>query len=167
MIDPRRRSFLRGAFSTLRDPIVAPARPPWALAEHEFLATCTRCGECTTACPRKLISPGDGGYPVVSFARDGCTLCGDCERACRPRALVRGEGRPAWTWKAVIDGRCLSVRHVECRACADACTAAAISMHPVEGAVPEPKVSAATCTGCGECEARCPALAIRMISPAA
>lgn len=166
MIDPRRRSFLRGAISALRDPLVAAPRPPWALAEAEFLLACTRCGECTAACPRKLISPGDGGYPVVSFAKDGCNLCGDCERACKPHALERREGRPAWAWKAVVDGRCIAAQHVECRVCAEACDARAIRMVPQQGSVAQPVVEAGACTGCGECVAPCPTGAIRMIDPA-
>lgn len=163
MIDPQRRRFLRGAISELRKPVEAAPRPPWALAEADFLKNCTRCGECSKACPHLLISPGEGGYPVVSFAKDGCTLCGDCARACAPRALDRGEGRPAWSWKAVVDGRCLVVRQVACRVCVDACEAGAISLSPVPGGPDEPKVSVEDCTGCGACIAPCPAAAIRMI----
>jgi ferredoxin-type protein NapF len=161
-MDPRRRRFLRGAISELGKPVEPPPRPPWALAEAAFLERCTRCGECTRACPRELIAAGDGGYPVVSFAKQGCTLCGDCERACAPRALERGRGA-AWEWKAVVDGRCVVVQRIECRICADACEAGAISMAPGSGGIDEPTVSREACTGCGACVAPCPTTAIRLI----
>lgn len=167
MIDPRRRRFLRGAFGAVREPVVAPPRPPWALAEPGFLQACTRCGDCVTACPRGLLAKGDGGYPVVSFAQRGCDFCGACERACAPKALARREGHAAWSWKAVVDGRCLAARRVECRICAEACDARAIRMVPEVGSVAQPRVDAAACTGCGECRPACPAGAIHMIEPAA
>ena len=166
MIDPRRRRFLRGAFSAVREPVVAPPRPPWAPDEAAFLERCTRCGDCTKACPRMLIAPGEGGYPEVSFAKQGCTECGECEAACKPKALDRGDARPAWRWKAVIDGRCLAVRRVECRVCAEICDVRAIRMVPEPGGVALAEVSPHQCTGCGECVSPCPTGAIRMVDPA-
>lgn len=163
-MDPRRRRFLRGDLGGVRAPVVAPARPPWALAEREFLAACTRCGDCVRACPRSLLAKGEGGYPVVAFERQGCDFCGACDTACAPRALDRAS-RIAWPWKAVVDGRCLAARRIECRVCADACDARAIRMQPQVGSVAQPIVDAAACTGCGECKPRCPASAIHLITP--
>ena len=162
MIDPRRRGFLRGRFGGLREPVVAPPRPPWALAEPDFIDACTRCGECIVACPRGILEKGDGGYPVVSFARQGCDFCGACDRACAPRVIDRVARPRAWSWKAVPDGRCLAERRVECRICAEACDARAIRMVPRIGSVAQPKVDGAACTGCGQCVAPCPANAVRL-----
>jgi len=54
----------------------APLRPPWALDERLFVERCTRCGECSTACPGQLIVPGRGGYPRMAFSAGGCDFCG-------------------------------------------------------------------------------------------
>ena len=167
MIDPRRRRFLRGRFGAVREPVVAPPRPPWALPEADFLKTCTRCGDCLPACPRGLLSKGEGGYPMVSFASKGCDFCGACDKACAPRAIDRSRAAAAWNWKAVVDGRCLAEQRVECRVCADTCDARAIRMVPEIGGVAKPQVDVAACTGCGECKAPCPTGAIHMIDPAA
>ena len=129
---------------------------------------CEMCEDipCVKACPRMLIAPGEGGYPEVSFAKQGCNECGECEAACKPKALDRGDARPAWRWKAVIDGRCLAVRRVECRVCAEICDVRAIRMVPEPGGVALAEVSPHQCTGCGECVAPCPTGAIRMVDPA-
>ena len=42
-----RRNLLRGAASRG----AVPLRPPGALGEADFLAACTRCGQCVAACP--------------------------------------------------------------------------------------------------------------------
>ena len=50
-------------------------RPPGALPEKDFLAACTRCGQCVQACPydmlylASLISPMEAGTPYF-IARD-------------------------------------------------------------------------------------------------
>ena len=64
MVDASRRGFLRG-----RPRPRAEIRPPWALTEPAFSARCTRCGDCLTACPQKILVAGDGGFPTVDFAR--------------------------------------------------------------------------------------------------
>lgn len=53
MIDPRRRSFLRGRMveaAAAQPPAVQ--RPPWAVAEDRFTALCVRCHACIEDCPR-------------------------------------------------------------------------------------------------------------------
>jgi ferredoxin-type protein NapF len=152
-----RRQFLRGRIS----PRHTPQRPPWALAEEQFLAACTRCGDCVRACPQGIVVE-DGGYPRIEFGKGECTFCGECVAACKTGALRREAERPPWRLLPVIDDTCLARRGVVCRSCGDACAAGAIRFSPQLGGSALPEVEASRCTGCGGCVAPCPARAIVM-----
>ena len=158
MLDPSRRSFLRG-----RPRPQEQIRPPWALAEALFVDRCTRCNDCLKACPQKILVAGDGGYPTVDFGRAECTFCGECLAVCQPRALRRVEGELPWHRKALINDTCLARRGVECRVCADYCAVAAIRFAPRLGGNPRPEIDSATCTGCGACVGPCPTRAITIL----
>ena len=158
MVDVSRRGFLRG-----RPRPKAEIRPPWALRENEFIDRCTRCGDCLSACPQKILVAGDGGYPTVNFSHGECTFCGDCLTACRPAALVRHDEQPAWPYKALVGEACLAMHNVECRVCGDFCDARAIRFPPRLGSTALPIIDRDTCTACGACVAPCPAAAIRII----
>ena len=75
-------------------------RPPYALAELDFLLACTRCGNCIEACPHGVIFPLSarlGGQvaatPALDLLHKGCHLCEDwpCVVACDAGALKRPE----------------------------------------------------------------------------
>ncbi|WP_299070411.1 ferredoxin-type protein NapF [Accumulibacter sp.] len=155
-----RRNFLRGRFS----PRTAPLRPPWALAEAAFLQACTRCGDCRTACPTRIIvGDSDGsGYPVLDFGAGECTFCAACVSACASGALHRVDEQSAWRVRASIAAPCLAQRQVECRICADQCAAGAIAFLARPGGIAAPVVDTSRCTGCGACVAPCPTRAIRV-----
>lgn len=158
MADISRRRFLRGDFSGSRS---AP-RPPLARAEAAFAAACTRCRDCVNACPQRILVLDGAGRPTVDFGRGECTFCGKCVEACTPRALERREGAPPWQRKALIEGACLAMANVVCRACGDACPERAIRFRPKPMAAAQPEVIGALCTGCGACVAPCPARAVRI-----
>lgn len=158
MTDLSRRRFLRGDFTGSK----IQARPPWALAEAAFAATCTRCGDCVSACPERILVPDPAGYPTVDFSRGECTFCGACTDACRPKALQRKEGEAPWRLKARIGTGCVARRNVVCRACGDACPVQAIRFRPAVMAAAQPEVDTGKCTGCGACAAPCPVQAIRI-----
>ncbi|MDO5623657.1 MAG: ferredoxin-type protein NapF [Pseudomonadota bacterium] len=174
MIDPRRRSFLRGRMAEAAAP-QAPAvqRPPWALAEARFAEQCTRCHACVTACPRGVLAVGDGGFPAVDFSAQGCDFCGACDTACAPRALNRAAAeaahgpdalRAAWPgWQVRIAPHCLALQKVECRTCGDACDARAIRFRPALGGIAQMQLDPQACTACGECVAVCPVGAAAMV----
>ncbi|MDP3538391.1 MAG: ferredoxin-type protein NapF [Azonexus sp.] len=156
MVDASRRGFLRG-----RPRPQAQIRPPWALAEGEFIDRCSRCNDCLKACPQKILVAGDGGYPTVDFRLGECTFCGDCVVACLPRALLRRDGEVLpWKIKAGISDDCLPQRGIECRVCGEFCDVRAIRFLPRLGGSPLPEILAEQCTGCGACVAPCPTQAI-------
>ena len=69
-------------------------RPPGALDEVGFLATCIRCERCADACPQRCIrihGPADGracGTPYLA-SEDACDGCLECTRVCPSGALHR------------------------------------------------------------------------------
>lgn len=58
---------------------------------------------------------------------------------------------------------CLARQGVVCRSCGDHCDAGAIAFPPLPGGVALPRLLAERCTGCAECAADCPTLAIAMV----
>lgn len=155
MVDLSRRGFFRG-----RPRPRAEIRPPWALAEPEFIDRCTRCNDCLKVCPTQILVVGDGGYPTVDFSLGECTFCGDCVTRCQPKALLRQPEQAAWPCKAAIGEDCLPRQGVECRVCGDFCEVRAIRFTPRLGGSPLPEVDTEKCTGCGACVAPCPVTAI-------
>jgi ferredoxin-type protein NapG len=123
-------------------------RPPGAAPEPEFLALCTRCGDCVNVCPVHAIRVAPvaaglaAGSPMLEPALQACIMCADmpCARACETGALVP----PADGWRDVHLGdlrldpdRCITFHGAACSACAEACPVgtAALAMdaqgHPV------------------------------------
>jgi len=154
-------------------------RPPFALHELDFLLKCTRCGDCTEACPHGVIFPLPAKFgieavstPAMDLTVKGCRLCDDwpCVRACEPEALLRAEVNdgpagsetnnpkastnielPKLAQVTIIEDRCLPFMGPECGACAHSC--------PVEGALlwdgPKPRINNEACTGCAMCREAC------------
>jgi ferredoxin-type protein NapG len=72
-------------------------RPPGALAEPEFLASCIKCGQCVQVCPVKAIKLGDAsdgfgnGVPHIDARKQACDFSCDavqCVLACPTGALT-------------------------------------------------------------------------------
>jgi len=96
-------------------------RPPGALAEDHFLASCIKCGQCLQVCPPQVlklagISQGFGiGTPYIVPREGGCILCSGlpCVLACPTGALAHdlSVGKDAEMGLAVIShpDTCLSV----------------------------------------------------------
>jgi ferredoxin-type protein NapF len=157
LLQPARRAFLRGRAA-------APARPPWARPEPDFLAACTRCDACVAACPEQVLIRGDGGYPELQFSAGECTFCAACLDAC-PTAALDANGHRPWRWRAAVGAGCLVAAGVLCRSCGDACPTAAIRFDPRAAVAPD--VDATGCTGCGACVGVCPAEAMQLHEAAA
>ena len=157
-MDVSRRRFL-----SARRSADSPLRPPWSLGEEAFVASCTRCDDCVSACPTGVLQRGEGGYPVVDFMQASCTLCGDCAAACADGALVRRADIPSWRHTLTIVASCLPLQHVECRVCGEACEEEAIVFRPRLGSVAQPEFDSQRCTACGACISPCPVGALRTI----
>jgi len=157
-----RSEFLRGSFRG-RDRFL---RPPWSIADSEFLERCNQCGDCIKKCPTGIIKAGRGKYPLIDFKRGECLFCADCVDVCQTGALQRDAHSPAWSIRASIDSeRCLAYKSVECRSCFDPCEQRAIEMRYRVGAVATPVLNTSLCNGCGACYSPCPADAIVLRNP--
>jgi ferredoxin-type protein NapG len=108
--NPERRKFLRtlamvgglvGASLLGLVPVargwVKRLRPPGALLEDEFLASCIKCGQCVQVCPVQAIflaDVNDGvglGTPVIDSRKQACDFSCDglqCVLACPTGALT-------------------------------------------------------------------------------
>ena len=188
-----RRAFLKGAFAPrnvalaaagglvwtyaldLPDALAdAPCRPPGALPERDFLATCIRCGRCVQACPYDtltLATPVDDvvtGTPWFEPRTVPCYMCGDvpCVRACPSGALVPdSQIEDARIGLAVLvdQENCLAFQGLRCEVCYRACPVIndAISLvYEVNEQTGRhanflPVVHGDACTGCGMCEHAC------------
>jgi ferredoxin-type protein NapG len=139
-------------------------RPPGALPEVAFLAACTRCGDCITACPpfalRKV--PTDGGLaagtPHIDVMIQPCIACPDmpCARACPTDALTL----PPQGWTGyrlatleLVPERCVTFSGTRCQACADACPVGTRALAMDEEG--HPVLKAEGCVGCGSCVRAC------------
>jgi ferredoxin-type protein NapG len=138
-------------------------RPPGALPEAGFIAACTRCGACVSACPVHAVTllPPDAGLaagtPALRPSLTACIMCADmpCAAACPTDALEV----PASGWLGVrlasmeVDTeRCIAHRDVTCGVCARVCPVGEEALRLDARGRP---VFGAACTGCGVCVAAC------------
>lgn len=157
-----RRIFLTGRRSEGK----VAFRPPWAPEENKFLESCTRCGDCVTACETGLLNVGGGGFPEAGFKAGQagyCSFCGACAAACQPGVLQPEAGRAPWSQVISIASNCLTQSGVVCRTCFERCEEGAIRFPLRLGGVAAPVLEASRCTGCGTCLADCPTRAISML----
>ncbi len=156
-------------------------RPPGALKEEDFLATCIKCGMCVEACPYDtllLAKPGDHkpmGTPYFVPREVPCYMCPDipCVPVCPTGALDQksvsnDQGEldinKADMGLAVIDDEsCIAFWGIQCDACYRACPifGDAITIEYTKNertgkhAFMKPIVHSDHCTGCGLCERAC------------
>jgi len=141
-------------------------RPPGALQEATFLATCIRCGLCGTSCPNRCINyfgpdAGDAaGTPYILPREQGCVLCMRCTQVC-PSGALRPTAADAESITggvrmgvAVIDTNlCYSYNDRICGVCYRACPLPDLALKI--GDWERPTVDPAYCVGCGLCERIC------------
>ncbi|MBF0279695.1 MAG: 4Fe-4S dicluster domain-containing protein [SAR324 cluster bacterium] len=99
-------------------------RPPGALEENAFLASCIKCGQCLQVCPPQVVKLGkiDQGFgigtPYIVPLEGACILCRGlpCVLACPTGALDHeiSEGKEAAMGLAVISrpDTCLSIKGI-------------------------------------------------------
>ena len=154
-----RKQFLQGKFKGEQ-----AVRPPWSKEEDIFIDKCTRCYKCAESCSSNLIVKGAGGFPEMSFLRQGCDYCEACVQACPESALSLTEENHFYPWsqKALITKQCFAAQGISCRSCGEVCETDAIEIEIKVGGISELTVNTAVCNGCGECIHVCPAHAIEI-----
>ena len=173
-IDFGRRDALRTAFEKFAEQVMQQTeervvlkrylRPPGALPEMAFLAACTRCGDCATACPVQAIvkAPASAalaaGTPYLDVAVQACIACPDmpCAKACPTDALtVPPQGWVGYRLGVLefVPERCVTYRNVTCTACAEACPVGETALAIDEAGHPVLRVEG--CVGCGACLRAC------------
>ena len=139
-------------------------RPPGALPEEQFVATCILCQECMRVCPTRGLKPAfleaglrSLGTPYLVPRAGGCHLprnCPNlCARACPVGAIQPIPAKEMRIGLAWVDRRaCLAWdQGARCLVCVEACPTEAATPH--QGRV---TVNPLKCTGCGICEQVCP-----------
>lgn len=139
-------------------------RPPGAVPEVAFLASCTRCGDCIDVCPAHAImkAPASAGLaagtPMLEPDRIACVACDDipCARACPTGALLL----PPDGWAHVRLGvlsldvdRCITFHGASCGVCARSCPMGERALAMDKGGHPVLKPEG--CVGCGVCVTAC------------
>jgi ferredoxin-type protein NapG len=149
-------------------------RPPGARDEADFVATCTKCGQCVEACPYdtlKLATAGSDvaiGTPSFEPREVPCYMCEDtpCIEACPTGSLVQGTAiEDARMGLAVLSDQenCIAFQGLRCEVCYRACPllgkALTLEFEPQERTGKHafflPVVHSEACTGCGVCEHAC------------
>lgn len=73
MTDLSRRKLLTGAWRADKQQMTV-FRPPWSVMGANFIAGCTRCHACVTACETGVLMVGSGGFPEIDFQRAECSF---------------------------------------------------------------------------------------------
>ncbi|RUM43594.1 MAG: 4Fe-4S dicluster domain-containing protein [Desulfurobacterium sp.] len=135
-------------------------RPPGSADEDTFLALCTKCGKCITACPTGVIdsvkemNPITVDTPFMNFDNNYCERCYSCIDACKSGALSK-ENLQTYRYVAVLDrDRCVAYQDIFCQTCYWSCPRMDKAITLKDFTYPEFHQEA--CLGCGRCIHACP-----------
>src|ERR1700722_12073112 len=144
-----------------RIPLGLWLRPPGAIAEKNFIQTCTRSGECVNVCPARciVIDPAGAkgrGSPYIDADTSACVVCDGlyCMHACPSGALVPisltdiDMGTAVWQ-----EDTCELAHGHDCRICVDSCPLGEVAIQLKDNTI---AVQPLGCIGCGVCQNLCP-----------
>lgn len=142
-----------------------PVLPPGAQTMEHYLAHCTGCQLCVTACPNNVLQTVSASpavlQPTMVFENGCCPQeCTVCTRVCPAGALSPLTSRARKRLQiglAVFEPSLCRVRTAgaDCTECARHCPTGAIVLAGRQGAR-MPVVDDFLCTGCGACVFHCP-----------
>ena len=136
-------------------------RPPGAMSESDFLATCNRCSRCVKVCPTGGLVPMPFSRGIIMYGtpelipRKGCCeLCMLCYKVCPTGAIQPIKTEEVKIGVAQLDTlTCLAWAHEKtCLICKERCPANAIFIDDTK----RPYINLQKCIGCGACENACP-----------
>ncbi len=136
-------------------------RPPGAIPESKFLATCNRCGRCVKVCPTDGLVPISLFKGIVVYEtpelvprKGSCDLCMLCSKVCPTGAIQQTTVEKVKIGIAQLEeSTCLAwASGKACLICKERCPANAIFIDENK----RPYIDTLTCIGCGACENACP-----------
>lgn len=189
--DLDRRKWLAAGLSGIAFPILTQTsavskmesdtliRPPGALDESKFLASCVRCGECLKVCINNALQPLfleqglDGMFtpvlvPRLGYCEYNCTLCSQVCPTGAIETLTKKQKHRFVLGRAYFDqNKCLVYADKKsCIVCEEHCPThdkaikfETVSTRDFSGQtilLKQPYVDTGLCIGCGICEHICP-----------
>jgi ferredoxin len=143
--------------------------PPGAGSVDRFLATCTACHLCVSACPTHVLQPAFLEYgllgllrPRLAYADAFCNFeCRRCAEVCPDGALgllPLAQKQVTRIGVAELDvEKCIvKTKGTDCAACSEHCPTKAVDTVPYGDNLRLPQVNEELCIGCGACEFACP-----------
>ena len=153
-------TILAGLFGFGKSEAEELIRPPGALDEDVFLATCSRCGKCAEICTAGCIKIARGdkgvaiGTPYIEPVEESCVLCLKCTEVCPTGALKKIARSEVKMGLASIDyDICLARKDEDCRVCHANCPEYNKAIYLEDNKYPA--INPDYCTGCGNCEKVC------------